>query len=426
MGAGRYRLTAPKVANYCKPGYLLDGGGLYLQVTRRAPAKPKEKRNKQSDEVAKSWVFRYRDRVTHKLREMGLGSYSDVSLEKARELAQKKRDLLHDGKDPIAERKKKLIEIKAEEAKSITFDEAAAKCIAAKRGGWTNAKHADQWTNTLATYASPVIGHLPVSVVDLALVLDILEPIWMTINETASRVRQRIESVLSWSKVKGYREGENPARWRGHLDQILAPPSKVKTVEHHRAMPYREMGDFIVSLRRENGISPRALEFTILTAARTAMTIGATWSEINFEKKYWIIPADRMKGRKAHKVPLSPRALVILKGMQIGEKGSFIFPGVKPHSHLSSGSMDKLLQEDMARIDATVHGFRSTFRDWAGEETNFPRDVIEHALAHRLKDKAEAAYARGTLFKKRIELMNAWEEFCGAPSIGLKTHEEVT
>lgn len=413
MGAGRNKLSPAKVAKCCTPGYLIDGGGLYLQVKRRASAKGNEKRRSPADEVSKSWVFRYRDRANGRLRELGLGSYADVSLEKARDRAKEQRDILQAGKDPMGERAATRAAKKVEGAKAVTFDQAAAACIADKRAGWRNSKHADQWANTLDTYASPVIGPLPVASIDLAMIRKVLDPIWTTKNETASRVRQRIEAVLAWATVSGYREGENPARWRGHLDHLLPKPSKVQKREHHLALPYLKVREFVTSLRNRSGIACDALEFTILTAARTSEVIGAKWDEFDLEKKLWLVPGVRMKGGKDHIVPLSRQALKIIKKLEKGKKGSFVFPGPKAGFPLSSGGMDAVLKR-MGRKDATVHGFRSTFRDWAGEQTNFPREIIEHALAHQLKDKAEAAYSRSTLPEKRRKLMEAWAEYCAS------------
>ncbi len=411
MGSGRNKLSAAKVAKHSKPGYLLDGGGLYLQVAQRAPQKPEEKRRTPVEGVTKSWTFRYRDRVTGKMRELGLGPYPDVSLEEARDKAADQRAILREGRDPKMERDAKRAALKAEAAKGMTFDEAAAACIADKRGGWKNEKHLEQWINTLATYASPVIGSLPVSSIDLPLIRKVLDPIWATKNETASRVRQRLESVLAWATVSGYRTGDNPARWRGHLDHLLPKPSKVQKEEHHPALPHAEIGKFMAALHGRTGIAALALEFTILTVARTGEVIAARWDELDKDKLTWTIPADRMKAGKEHTVPLSARASEIVKGLWKTRTGDFIFPGAKTDASLSNMAMHANLKR-MGRSNITVHGFRSTFRDWAGEQTNFPREIIEHALAHQLKDKAEAAYSRSTMPEKRRKLMEAWASYC--------------
>jgi len=411
MTAGRNKLSAAKVSKCAKPGYLLDGGGLYLQVARRSSRKTDDHQPARAEGVTKSWTFRYRDRATHKLRELGLGPFPDVSLEEARGKAAELRSILREGRDPKTERDARRIALKAESAKGMTFAQAATACIADKKAGWKNQKHADQWTNTLETYAYPIIGSLPVGIIDLPLVRKVLDPIWLTKNETASRVRQRLETVLAWATVSGYRNGENPARWRGHLDHLLPKPSKVQHRHHHAALPYTEMGDFMALLRTQQGIGALALEFTILTAARTGEAIGAQWEEVDLEKGIWTVPPERMKASKEHVVPLSQRAIAILRICEKAKLGSYVFPGLKSDMPLSNMAMNATLKR-MERTDITVHGFRSTFRDWAGEQTNFPRELIEHALAHQLKDKAEAAYARSTMPEKRRALMDAWAALC--------------
>ncbi len=413
MGRGLNKLSAAKVAKCSQSGYLIDGGGLYLQVAARVTSKPVEKHYRPADAVTKSWSFRYRDRATGKLRELGLGPYPDVSLEEARTKAGEMRAMLREGKDPKTERDAQRAARRIESSKGLTFDQAAAACIADLRAGWKNQKHAEQWTNTLTTYASPVLGALPVEIIDLPLVRKVLDPIWLTKNETASRVRQRIESVLAWATVSGYRKGENPARWRGHLDHLLPKPSKVQKKEHHAALPYPEIGLFMLSLHRQSGVGALALEFTILTAARTGEVIAAQWDEMDLEKRIWTVPAERMKAGKEHIIPLSSRAVEILLGLSKAKTGAYVFPGIKLDTPLSNMAMNSTLKR-MARTDITVHGFRSTFRDWAGEQTHFARELIEHALAHQLKDKAEAAYARSTMPEKRRALMEEWAAFCAS------------
>jgi integrase len=287
--------------------------------------------------------------------------------------------------------------------------------IAGYRAGWRNPKHASQWQATLATYAEPVIGGLSVQAVDTALVLKVLEPIWTVKPETAGRVRGRIESILDWAKVRGYRTGENPARWRGHLDKLLPARSKVRRVEHHAALPYAELPGFLVSLRQQAGIAARALEFAICTAARTGEVIGARWGEIDLLDKTWTLPATRMKAGKEHRVPLSARALAILKEMQAHRHAdnAFVFPGAKPGRPLSNMVFLMLLRR-IGRGDVTAHGFRSTFRNWAAERTSFPAEVAEMALAHTVSDKTVAAYNRSDLFERRRRLMSAWTTFCAA------------
>lgn len=409
MASGLHKLSAAKVAKGVTPGYLLDGGGLYLQVARRASTKATKRAP--SDLVTKSWCFRYRDRSTGRLREMGLGAYPDVSLERAREKATELRAMLRDGKNPMAERARERAVSRAIVAKEMTFDQAAAACISDRRAAWKNEKHAAQWANTLAAYVSPVLGDLPVSAIDLALVRKVLDPIWITKNETASRVRQRIETVLAWATVSGYRTGENPARWRGHLDQLLPQPSKIQKISHHPALPYAQIGDFMAELRSKGGASALALEFTILTATRTSEVIAARWEEFDFKQGLWIIPAARMKAGKTHTVPLSTRTVGILKHLGKHKEGPYVFPGGREGAPLSNMAMAALLKR-MNHPGITVHGFRSTFRDWAGEQTSFPREVIEHALAHQLKDRTEAAYARSTLPEKRRKLMEDWAAYC--------------
>ena len=407
--------TVAAVNAWKHPGNFADGGGLYLQVATSA-----------AGNITKSWTFRYRDRATGKLKEVGMGPLADRTLGEARDKAAEFRKLLLNGMDPKAEKVAKLTAAKVEAAKVMTFDQAAAKLIADKAAGWKNAKHGEQWTNTLATYASPVLGSLPVASIDLPLVRKVLDPIWTTKNETASRVRQRIEAVLGWATVSGYRTGDNPARWKNHLDHLLAKPSKVQKEEHHPALPYLEAGAFVAELRGQKGVAARALEFLILTAARTGEVIEAKWEEFSEDRKTWTIPAERMKAEKEHIVPLSHRAAEIIKEMSKAQLGAYVFPSAKPDEPLSTAAMAAVMKRmDARKIEAegtgwrdadgraaVPHGFRSTFRDWAGEMTNFPREIIEAALAHQLKDKAEAAYARGTMPERRRKLMDAWAQYC--------------
>jgi len=398
MGRETNRLSAAKVAKITQPGRYSDGGGLWLQV---------------STSGTKSWLFRYMR--FGKARHAGLGSLHTVSLAEARVRAQKARLLLLDGRDPIDEKRARLAAAKAEAATRITFKETAEKYIAAQRAGWKNAKHADQWESTLVTYAYPVIGHLSVAAVDTAHVRKILELIWSTKTETASRVRGRIESILDYATACKFRSGENPARWRGHLDQILPRRTKVSKVKHHPAMPYDDVPAFMARLRAMESTSARALEFTILTAARTNEAIAATWSEFDLTAKVWTVPAERMKASKEHSVPLAPRVVEILNGLPRIKNENFVFPGARRGRPLSNMAMLELVRGMPDTSDFTVHGFRSSFRDWAGERTNFPREVIEHALAHQLRDKTEKAYSRGNLLDKRRALMGAWACYCSAP-----------
>jgi integrase len=393
---GTNRLTALRVSKASKPGMHADGGGLYLQVTSAG---------------ARSWIYRFS--LAGRSREMGLGSLALLSLQEARAKALEARRLRHEGIDPIEARRATRARARLETAKAVTFTECAGSYIKAHRAGWRNDKHAAQWQSTLATYAEPTFGALPVQAIDTALVLKVVEPIWTTMPETAGRVRGRIEAVLDWATARGYRTGENPARWRGHLDKLLPARSKVRKVVHHAAMPYSELPSFLAELREQAGVAARALEFTILTAARTGEIIGATWDEINLADNVWIVPAERMKAGKEHRVPLCARALAILNEMSAGRDPSeqFVFPGGRRGRPLSNMGMAMTLRR-MGRDNLTVHGFRSSFRDWAAERTTFPSEVVEMALAHAVGDKVEAAYRRGDLFDKRRRLMSAWAAHC--------------
>jgi integrase len=393
--ARKYEKLTPLTVSRAKArGYLADGGGLYLQV---------------SPGGAKSWVFRFRD--AGRLREMGLGSAHTISLAKARERAAECRILRHDGLDPIAERKAGRLKAKLAAARSMTFRQCAEAYIEAHKGSWKSAKHAAQWPSTLQTYAYPTLGRLPVQAIDVAFVTKVLEPIWRTKTETASRLRGRIEAVLDWATVRGLRQGDNPARWRGHLDHLLPARAKVQKVRHYPALPYPEIGSFMSQLREQDGTRALALEFLILTSARAGEVIAARWDEFDLDAAVWTVPANRMKVGREHRVPLSPPALALLKRLQKHRAGEFVFPSAKPYKPLSDTSLLRLLAR-MDRTDLTVHGFRSTFRDWAAERTNFPREVCEHGQAHSSPDKVEAAYRRSDLFDKRRQLMDAWALFC--------------
>ncbi len=396
------KLTSRTVETKRKPGRYGDGGGLYLQV---------------SPTGSKAWVFRYMlAGITVSgsgkplSREMGLGSVRDISLNEAREAAGLCRKALQAKIDPIQARDDTATQERLQAARATTFREAAKAHIDAHRAGWRNAKHASQWENTLETYAYPTIGDLPVQDVDTGLVMKVLEPLWTKKTETATRVRGRIEVVLDSAKVKGQRTGENPARWRGHLDKLLPKRSKVQKVEHHPALPYAKIPAFMEKLRKMEGTAPRALEFTILSAPRTNETCLALPDEFNLDTKVWTIPEGRMKGEREHRVPLSPRAVAIVREM-LRQKGEFVFPGGRKGKPLSNGGMMAVLKR-MGHDDITVHGFRSTFRDWASEVNNTPNHVAEAALAHVVGDKVEAAYRRGDLFMKRRKLMDDWARYC--------------
>jgi integrase len=296
-------------------------------------------------------------------------------------------------------------------ARSVTFKRCAEDYIAEKGAGWRNEKHRAQWSATLETYAYPVFGNLPVAAVDLPLIMKALKPIWTTKPETAGRVRGRIESVLSYATVHGYRQGDNPARWRGHLDQILPAKAKVASVTHHKALPFTQVAAFLKSLREKSDISAKALEFTVLTAARTGETIGATPAEIDLKEKIWTVPAGRMKARKEHRVPLSDRAAQIVESLKHNQK--FLFPGAGVDQPLSNMAMLEKLR-GMVGGGFTVHGFRSSFMDWGHEVTDYPKEMLDIALAHTVSDKVEAAYRRGDMFEKRRALMADWAAYCGA------------
>jgi integrase len=400
------RLSQAEVNNAPK-GMHADGGGLYLHVNP-GRGQPGEKDYRPG---AKSWIFRYmRDGRAH---EMGLGSVHTIGLKAARARAGDRRRELLDGIDPLEVRQAKRHKATLEAAKAITFAECAVRYIAAHRAGWKSPKSLDAWQNTLRDYANPVFGTLPVQAIDTALVVKAIEPIWAEKSETAGRVRGRIESILDYATARDWRQGENPARWRGHLDKLLPKKGKVRRVEHHPALPFAEIPGFMERLRQENGNAARALEFAILTGARTGEVIGARWVEIDRKAKLWTIPGTRMKGAREHRVPLSAAALAILDRLAEDREGEFIFAGGRAGRPLSNMAMLVLLRR-MKRADLTVHGFRSTFRDWAAERTSFQNEVIEMALAHAIGDKVEAAYRRGDLFDKRRRLMEAWAGYCAS------------
>lgn len=395
MGVG-FKLTQFKIDRLKTPGIYGDGAGLSLKVTTGG---------------SKSWVFRYM--IAGKAHWMGLGSYPDVGLADAREKAAELRKMTRQGVDPLTERRKEVQVLRAAIAKTITFDVAAEKFIDAHKDGWKNPKHIDQWRNTLATYVSPTIGKLDVSLIDTAHIMTILEKddFWKTKSETASRVRGRIESILDWATARKYRSGENPARWKGHLDKLLPARTKVKKREHHPALPWVDIGSFMMSLRKQEGVAARAVELAILTATRSGEVRSAVWDEIDLDAGVWIVPAERMKAGKEHRIPLSTKATALLRAQKEIFPTGFVFPGIKEGKPLSDMSLTAVLRR-MERHDITVHGFRSTFRDWAAETTHYPSDMVEMALAHTIGNKVEAAYRRGDMFDKRRRLMQDWSDFC--------------
>jgi integrase len=389
------KLTGVAVKRTRKRGMYGDGFGLYLQVAEGG---------------SKSWVLRFK--INGGPRHFGLGPTHAVSLAQARIRAADARRLLLDGHDPIAARHAARAAARLANARTMTFDECAAAYIKAHRAGWKNAVHAAQWSSTLETYVSPVFGSLPAQAIDTSLVMRVIEPLWTTKPETAGRLRGRIETILDWARVRGYRTGENPARWKGHLDHLLPARSKVRKVAHHAALPYAEIGNFMIELRQIDSVPARALEWMILTATRTSETLNATWSEIDLDDAVWTIPGERMKGGKAHRVPLSDAALTLLKGMQAIITGNYVFPGRNGNKPLSNMALLMVLRR-MKRGDLTGHGFRSTFRVWCAEQTNFPSEVAEAALAHSVSDKVIAAYVRTTFFDRRRKLMEAWSTYIG-------------
>ena len=386
------RLSATRVATLKAPGYYADGGNLYFRV---APA------------GSKGWIFRFAMRG--KTRDMGLGPYPATTLAKARQKAASCRELVADGVDPVEQRKSSRMKAALAQARGVTFRECATAYVAAHEAGWRHPKHRAQWHSSLRNYIDPALGPLSVQDVDVGLVMRILEPIWAEKPETAGRVRGRIEAILDWAKARGYRDGENPARWKGHLDHLLPARSRIRRVRHYAALPYDEVGRFMEKLRDREGVVARALEFAILTASRTGEVLGMRWGEVAGD--VWTIPAERMKSGREHRVPLSARAIAILRAVRPKNPAAddLVFPGARG---------DPLSDMALARVhhrmgyDITTHGFRSAFKDWASERTSFPNEVSEAALAHVVGDRVEAAYRRGDLFDKRRRLMDAWAQFC--------------
>jgi integrase len=406
MARSTHRLSTARVKN-AQPGkrrdgtprarVYADGGGLYLQVTPGSAGN------------SKSWIYRYAS-TTGKERFMGLGSLDTVTLAEAREKATECRRLRERGIDPIDARDAQRASAAVERAKAMTFDQCAEHYITAHRAGWRSPRHLSQWKSTLATYASPVLGNLPVGSIDVGLVIKVLQPIWPTKPETASRIRGRIELVLDWAAARGFRDSDNPARWKGHLENLLPRRSKVRAVKHHAALPYVEISDFMHSLRERDGVAARALEFAVLTAARTGEVLEAKWSEIDLKSKIWTVPGNHMKSNREHRVPLPNAAVAVLQRMLKVQQNDYVFPGGR-RATLSKMAFLILLRR-MGRNDLTAHGFRSTFRDWASDKTNCSNEVVEMALAHAISNKVEAAYRRSDLFEKRRKLMDAWAAYC--------------
>ena len=395
-------LTVKRVERLRVPGRYIDARGLYLQVLSKSN---------------RSWLLRYqRD---GRERWMGLGSVHDFTLDEARERARKARQQLKDGIDPLDARHADKAAKALEAAKAMSFKQCGEAYIAANRGAWKSAKHGGQWIATLATYVYPHIGNLPVAAIDTGLVLKCIEPDWATKTETMSRVRGRIESVLDWATVRNYRSGDNPARWRGHLEHVLPAKNKVAKPTHYAALPYADLPAFMAALREREGTAARALEFTILTAARTGEVIGARWSEIDLTAATWIVPQGRMKGGREHRVPLTDRALELLRSLPTEDGNEFVFIGPRSGAGLSNAALAATLRR-MGHDTITTHGFRSTFMDWAHEQTSFAKVVIDMALAHVVGDKVEASYRRGDLFNKRKQLAEAWAKFVTSPPVVTK------
>ena len=414
-------LSSVKVNALRAPGLHLVGGvpGLGLLV---------------SESGGRSWILRIT--IRGRRRDIGLGSFEFVTLADAREKAFAIRRMVRvEGVDPLEQKRETKLADLAKNPIALTFNDCATKYIEANKAGWSNPKHVAQWTATLETYASPFIGRLSVAAIDTPHILQVLEPIWTTKTETAKRVRGRVESVLDWATVRKYRAGDNPARWRGHLDKILPKPSKVADEKHQPALPFAQLGDFLPELKAAAGMAARAVEFVILTTSRSGSVREAQWSEFDLDAAVWTIPAEHMKAKREHRVPLSPAAVALLVSIKPETVGDAKPTGVVFKAPRGGVLSDMTLTAALRRMndtrtenglerwrdadgrDIVAHGFRSTFRDWAGETTAYPREVIEHALAHQIKDKAEAAYARGSLFDKRRQLMNAWAEFCALPSV---------
>ena len=395
------KLTVLRIRQLKKPGLYADGGNLYLQVGKTG---------------GKSWIYRYK--AAGKQIVMGLGPLHAIGLADAREAARVYRNMQAVGIDPLYAKRRERANAKLAAARSLTFDDCARSYIEAHKAGWRNGGRSErQWSLSIATYIKPVFGDAPVADVDTAAVLRVIEPIWTSKPETGRRLRGRVESILDWATARGYRQGENPARWRGHLANLLPLRAKVAVVEHHAALPYRELAAFTANLRKGESIAAAALDFTILTAARTGEVIGARWAEIDLGQRLWTVPAGRIKAGREHRVPLSEASMRILKKMAAIRQNDFVFPGSKGRGGLSHMAMLRVLRR-MGRGDLSVHGFRSSFRDWVAEQTDFPSEAAEMALAHAVGDRVEAAYRRGDMFEVRRRLMQAWADFAGAVELG--------
>jgi integrase len=396
-----HKLQPIKLSRKMGSGYHSDGGGLYLQVTEPG---------------SKSWVFRFA--LSGRRREMGLGPFPTIGLASARQEAAKARTLVKAGKDPIAARDAQRAQERSEAAHGILWENAVEQFMAAHERSWRNKKHRQQWRNTLSAYAKPVLGELAVADIGTPEVTRVLDPIWHEKPETASRVRGRMERVLDWAKVRGYRDGENPARWRGHLDKVFPPRAKIRKIQHHAAVPIDDLPAIYAELAKSKGIAAKAVRFTILTAVRPGETTGGVWTEVDRKTGLWAIPAERMKADKEHRVTLSRQALAILDEMAEVRTNKYVFPGHRVKTRLSLTALSKALRQ-AGGGKATVHGTaRSTFKDWASERTSFPSEVSEMALAHSIGDRVEAAYRRGELLEKRRLMMEQWAMFLTSGKFG--------
>jgi integrase len=396
MGQKKIELGAMAISNLTTKGIYFVGGvaGLAINVSKSG---------------ARNWILRYQ--IGGKRRDMGLGGFPDVTLAGAREAARAARAKITQGIDPIADGRAARSKLIADKASAITFSQAATQYIETHEDGWKNAKHAQQWRNTIQLYANPLIGQMLVRDIGSPQVLAVLEPIWRTKTETASRLRGRMESILDWATARGYRTDSNPARWKGHLDMLLPTPGKITKIDHHRALPYAALPSFMKTLAAQDGMGARALTFVILTACRSGEVRGAKWKEFDLDNGVWTVPADRMKVGKEHRVPLSDAALVILKKQKELAFCDYVFPSPRGLA-LSDMTLSAVLRR--MKVGAVPHGFRSTFRDWSAEETDYPRDVAEMALAHAIGNKVEAAYRRGDLFDKRKQLMQDWANYAAS------------
>jgi len=386
-------LTVKGIKRLTRAGRYSDGGNLFLQVTPSG---------------GRSWLFRYE--IAGRQRGMGLGPLEYRTLEEARDLAYAARKQLQDGIDPIEARRAERTAKALEAARAMSFEKAATEYYNGHASQWTNDQYRKKFLASLRMYAFTKIGTLPVAAIDTGLVLKVMEPIWSTKPNTANRVRGRIETILDWATVRGYRTGDNPARWSGHLEEAL--PAKTTVAKHHAAMPYVDVSDFVARLQQQIGIPPRALEFLILTAARTGEVTGALWSEIDLDNKIWVVPGPRMKEKREHRVPLTDRSIAILK--ELPREGNFVFIGARKGLPLGRNTFLNLL-EAMGHDDVTTHGFRSSFRDWCGESTSFASDICEVALSHVVGGQVITSYQRGDMLEKRRSLMMAWEQFLTLP-----------